>query len=128
LQFNSIQFNSIQFNSIYSFGSTLAQLVNDESLNLVSCLRRWSAAEDKMLTAAVQTYGSGNWAKIKLHVPGRTDVQCRERWCNVLDPSLQASPWTDEEDKKLLNVVELIGIGKWAQVEFSRFCLLCHKQ
>jgi len=28
------------------------------------------------------------------HVPSRTDVQCRERFKNVLDPKLTAEPWT----------------------------------
>lgn len=28
-------------------------------------------------------------------VPSRTDVQCRERFKNVLDPQLSASPWTE---------------------------------
>lgn len=36
--------------------------------------------------------------------PGRTDVQCRERWCNVLDPSLDKGQWTPEEDARLLEL------------------------
>lgn len=27
------------------------------------------------------------------HVPNRSDVQCRERYMNVLDPSLKAAAW-----------------------------------
>ena len=45
---------------------------------------------------AVKAYGHGNWAKIQRHVPGRTDVQCRERWANVLNPELNLRPWTAE--------------------------------
>lgn len=37
-------------------------------------------------------------------VPKRTAVQCRERWVNVLDPKVNKSPWTPEEEKKLIDV------------------------
>jgi hypothetical protein len=33
---------------------------------------------------------------VQRHVPGRTDVQCRERWVNVLDPGVNCAPWTPE--------------------------------
>lgn len=41
----------------------------------------------------------GNWVQIEKHVPGRTDVQCRERWVNVLDPKVAFTKWTPEEDE-----------------------------
>ena len=31
------------------------------------------------------------WSKIAAHVATRTDVQCRERWINVLDPEVVKS-------------------------------------
>ncbi len=49
-----------------------------------------------MLTFAVKAYGNRNWIQIQQHVPGRTDVQCRERWVNVLDPDLNNEPFTPE--------------------------------
>ena len=57
---------------------------------------RWTLQEDKSLTLAVKAYGSKNWIKVQQHVPGRTDVQCRERWVNILDPSLNNGPWTKD--------------------------------
>ncbi len=33
------------------------------------------------------------WSLVAKHVAGRSDVQCRERYMNVLDPSLKADPW-----------------------------------
>jgi len=44
------------------------------------------------------------WSKIAAHVATRTDVQCRERWMNVLDPARaagKARAWTAAEDKRL---------------------------
>ncbi|ERN00019.1 hypothetical protein AMTR_s00105p00029600 [Amborella trichopoda] len=46
-------------------------------------------------------FGPRSWKKIAGFVPGRTQVQCRERWLNSLDPSLKLEEWTDGEDSKL---------------------------
>jgi len=48
------------------------------------------------LKDAVKLYGAGNWVKIQSYVLGRTDVKCRERWVNVLDPAVKKDPWTAE--------------------------------
>ncbi|XP_058091569.1 uncharacterized protein LOC131237684 isoform X2 [Magnolia sinica] len=62
---------------------------------------RWTVDEDKHLKIAVMLFGQKTWMKIAQFVPGRTQVQCRERWVNTLDPSLNLEPWTEEEDSKL---------------------------
>jgi len=38
------------------------------------------------------------WNEISEKLPGRTDVQCRARWKNHLQPDLVKGPWTKEED------------------------------
>jgi hypothetical protein len=41
---------------------------------------KWSAEEDRRLNYATHAYSYGkNWIMVRFHVPGRTDVQCRER-------------------------------------------------
>lgn len=77
---------------------------------------RWKTEEDEALKNAVNMYGVGNWVKIQKFVLGRTDVQCRERWMNVLSPSVKKDPWTEEEDKELKRLVGLIGVGKWSKI------------
>ncbi|XP_038726022.1 uncharacterized protein LOC120017044 isoform X2 [Tripterygium wilfordii] len=62
---------------------------------------RWALDEDKRLTVAAMIFGQKNWNKIAKFVSGRTQVQCRERWVNSLDPSVNRSKWTEEEDSKL---------------------------
>ncbi|KAH7365264.1 hypothetical protein KP509_18G017800 [Ceratopteris richardii] len=77
---------------------------------------RWSVTEDKRLRLAVSVYGPRMWKKIAVHIPGRTEVQCRERWCNILDPSLTLADWTSEEDQRLEAAVRKYGSHRWAAV------------
>ncbi|KAJ0980441.1 hypothetical protein J5N97_008696 [Dioscorea zingiberensis] len=76
---------------------------------------RWSVDEDKRLKVAVMLFGAKNWNKIARFAPGRTQVQCRERWLNCLDPSLNLEAWTAEEDAKLLDAINMHGYC-WSRV------------
>lgn len=66
---------------------------------------RWTVEEDKYLKVAVMLFGRKTWNKIAQFIPGRTQVQCRERWINVLDPSLNLGRWTEEEDSRLKTAI-----------------------
>eukprot|EP01103_Thecamoeba_quadrilineata_P008645 TRINITY_DN18384_c0_g1_i1.p1 TRINITY_DN18384_c0_g1~~TRINITY_DN18384_c0_g1_i1.p1 ORF type:complete len:727 (+),score=136.69 TRINITY_DN18384_c0_g1_i1:58-2181(+) len=78
---------------------------------------RWSTQEDLRLLLGVHAYGNTkNWIKVQKHVTGRTDVQCRERFMNNLNPNLNHSSWTEEEDRRLLASTNQHGIGKWSLV------------
>ncbi|KAJ2907927.1 myb-like DNA-binding protein bas1 [Coemansia aciculifera] len=46
---------------------------------------RWSPNEDELLKAAVREFGEERqWVKVAQSVPGRTNLQCRQRWlCNI---------------------------------------------
>eukprot|EP00249_Psilotum_nudum_P024573 c29226_g1_i2 orf=382-2736(-) len=77
---------------------------------------RWDIEEDKRLRWAVSIYGPRMWRLIAGHVIGRTEVQCRERWCNVLDPSLKLEEWTDQEDRRLEEAVAKHGKHHWCAV------------
>lgn len=41
---------------------------------------KWTPDEDKHLKVAVMLFGPKTWNKIAQFVPGRTQVQCRERY------------------------------------------------
>lgn len=69
-----------------------------------------------MLGDAVLKYGGKNWKKIAEVLPGRTDVQCLHRWQKVLNPSLIKGPWTEEEDRLVVQLVHLHGPQKWTQI------------
>lgn len=38
------------------------------------------------------------------------------RWMNVLDPAVDSSPFTPDEDARLEELVQRLGAGKWAQL------------
>ena len=77
---------------------------------------KWSFEEDLTLGIALnKIYQKKKWSKIANHLLGRTDIQCRERWCNILDPSLEDVEWTNEEDLKLLNLYRKHG-NKWSLI------------
>ncbi|KAJ0106596.1 hypothetical protein Patl1_19692 [Pistacia atlantica] len=76
---------------------------------------RWTPDEDKRLTVAAILFGPKNWKKIAQFVPGRTQVQCRERWVNSLDPSVNRGEWTEEEDLMLEAALEEHGYS-WSKV------------
>lgn len=57
-----------------------------------------------------------NWVEIAKQLDtGRNARQCRDRWINYLSPLVQKNPWTDEEDKLLLQKYQEIG-PKWTKI------------
>ncbi|KAJ2849106.1 myb-like DNA-binding protein bas1 [Coemansia brasiliensis] len=46
---------------------------------------RWTPHEDELLKRAVKQFGEDRqWVKVAQQVPGRTNLQCRQRWlCNI---------------------------------------------
>jgi hypothetical protein len=64
----------------------------------------WTEEEDSKLEDAVQTHGGKNWAAIAVLVPGRTKIQCSNRWHHGLDPNIdrvtgRKGKWTADEDE-----------------------------
>lgn len=77
---------------------------------------KWLEEEDKRLVMGVAFYGCRGWNEVARCVRTKTDVQCRERWTNVLSPNVRQGAWTKEEDALLLAAVDKHGVGKWALV------------
>jgi hypothetical protein len=58
---------------------------------------KWNKEEDDRLVKAVAVLGR-QWAQVAQHVPGRTEMQVRERYVNHLDPEVKSNqPFTEEE-------------------------------
>lgn len=76
--------------------------------------------EDAELTRLVQSHSGtltcADWTRIG-NVIGKSSKQCRERFCNVLDPSLTnlRTPWTEEELDLLFHAQKTLG-SKWSKI------------
>lgn len=61
-----------------------------------------------------------DWKKVAEHVPGKTHLQCLQRWKKVLQPGLKKGAWTKEEDEALLASVKSLGdYPAWVKVAES---------
>ncbi|KAI3807834.1 hypothetical protein L1987_23769 [Smallanthus sonchifolius] len=75
----------------------------------------WRPSEDQKLRQLVQQYGPHNWNAIAEKVQGRSGKSCRLRWFNQLDPKINRSPFTEEEEKRLLAYHREFG-NRWANI------------
>ncbi|XP_047054414.1 transcription factor MYB3R-2-like [Lolium rigidum] len=100
------------------------------SVNSISALKRtsgpirrakggWTPQEDETLRKAVQAFKGRSWKKIAEFFPDRTEVQCLHRWQKVLNPELIKGPWTQEEDDKIIDLVNTYGPTKWSVIARS---------
>ncbi|KAI9914382.1 hypothetical protein PsorP6_007119 [Peronosclerospora sorghi] len=122
-----------------------------EGRNHAQCLQRWNKVlkpglvkghwafeEDNTLEQMV-LQGCHSWGEVADYIPGRTAKQCRERWRNHLDPSInklymrivkegpitmltcmvsvvhECRPFTPEEDEIIQEGFEKLG-NRWTQI------------
>ncbi|KMQ48074.1 hypothetical protein A7C99_6288 [Trichophyton rubrum] len=81
----------------------------------------WSPEEDSYLRDAVRIEGK-SWMRVAQHVPQRTADQCAKRWQHFLDPTLDRSEWTAEENERLLCAVQQHG-RRWLDIRNQYFPL-----
>ena len=78
----------------------------------------WTPIEDEVLIHSVRMYGTKNWAMVAeamSQLNSRNGKQCRERWHNHLDPSLNHMPFTADEDRQLL-LLRSVFDNKWTEI------------
>ena len=75
----------------------------------------WSPEEDLILKQYVDQFGTNNWKECCKLVKGRNGKQCRERWANILRPSVKKGDWTPEEDKIMFEMQQQIG-SQWTKI------------
>ncbi|KAL3716347.1 hypothetical protein ACJRO7_008017 [Eucalyptus globulus] len=80
------------------------------------CTRgHWRPTEDEKLRELVERYGPHNWNAIAEKLQGRSGKSCRLRWFNQLDPRINRSPFTEEEEEKLLASHRIHG-NRWSVI------------
>ncbi|KDQ12515.1 hypothetical protein BOTBODRAFT_56780 [Botryobasidium botryosum FD-172 SS1] len=74
----------------------------------------WSSEEDERLLKAVEQHGT-RWSLVAAAVKTRNSGQCAKRWSDTLNPNIDRSTWTPEEDRQLLEVVKEHG-KSWTNI------------
>ncbi|CAL9062514.1 unnamed protein product [Musa banksii] len=78
------------------------------------CVRgHWKPSEDAKLMDLVARYGPQNWNFIADKLNGRSGKSCRLRWFNQLDPKINKTAFSEEEEEKLVASHRIYG-NKWA--------------
>ncbi|CAN6320779.1 unnamed protein product [Urochloa humidicola] len=78
----------------------------------------WTKEEDAVLREQVRVYGPQNWAAISEALPGRNPKSCRLRWCQHLNPGVDAAtPFSEEEDARIAHYHSLYP-NKWATISY----------
>jgi len=71
------------------------------------------------LFSLVEKYGVKVWSNVAVEMAEnghvRNGKQCRERWCNHLNPEVRKEEWTGEEDAIILEAHEKMG-NKWTEI------------
>ncbi|CAD8168635.1 unnamed protein product [Paramecium octaurelia] len=95
----------------------------------------WSYQEDKLLLELIKLHGCTSWNHIARELQSlgknplkvRSSAACRERYQNILNPDLNKSNWTQEEEENLFNLQQSCG-NSWARIAAQmpgRSDLLC---
>ncbi|PWZ20495.1 Transcription factor MYB52 [Zea mays] len=80
------------------------------------CTRgHWRPSEDEKLKELVALYGPHNWNAIAEKLQGRSGKSCRLRWFNQLDPRINRSPFSEQEEALLLASHRVHG-NRWAVI------------
>ena len=88
--------------------------VRKAQVHKVRARKIFTDREDKILVECMRE-GGLSWVQIAERIPGRDRRKCRVRWLNHLDPSLDKSPWTPQEDAILAEAHQRLG-NKWAKI------------
>ncbi|KAG0448944.1 hypothetical protein HPP92_002091 [Vanilla planifolia] len=110
------QMVSLSIKTSSSSSSTHHNTTSPEEGQLRFCGRgHWRPTEDSKLRELVAIYGPQNWNLIAEKLEGRSGKSCRLRWFNQLDPRINRTAFTEEEEEKLLAAHRLYG-NKWAMI------------
>lgn len=64
----------------------------------------WTNLEDQILKAAVQKYGTHAWSKVASLLQKKNARQCQSRWDEYLNPALNFTVFSKDDDDKLMEL------------------------
>ncbi|CAD8050116.1 unnamed protein product [Paramecium primaurelia] len=83
--------------------------------------KAWNQKEDMVILQLVKQYGIKKWTIVAEKMKevygllGRSGKQCRERYHNHLDPTINKEPWSENEEKVIFVAHKEHG-NKWAEI------------
>ncbi|XP_031260023.1 transcription factor MYB17 [Pistacia vera] len=76
----------------------------------------WTPEEDEILIEYIKKNGHGSWRSLpKLAGLLRCGKSCRLRWTNYLRPDIKRGPFTEEEEKLVIQLHGILG-NRWASI------------
>lgn len=107
-------FPSSSSNAVFEFNSTN---LNNNATKSKKLKNKFTPEEDEKLKQLVSVYGTNAWSTIaSLMGTNRNHRQCRERWKNYVDPTLQNNqPWNYDDDRLLVEKYAELG-PKWNKI------------
>ncbi|KAK6920153.1 SANT/Myb domain [Dillenia turbinata] len=76
----------------------------------------WAPEEDEKLIAYIKEHGHGSWRSLpRLAGLLRCGKSCRLRWTNYLRPDIKRGPFTEEEEKLVIQLHGILG-NRWAAI------------
>jgi hypothetical protein len=83
----------------------------------------WTEEEDEFILKSVAAAAEKpftRWSELSVHMPGRHGKQIRERWINHLNPNINHSPFSREDDLMLWEAHQKHG-KKWVEISTKYF-------
>lgn len=103
------------FKKIINSTQKMISQFQKSSIHIFMTKKLFTQEEDDQLKIIVSEYGPKDWKIIAQFLPGRNSQSCRERWFYTLSPNVSKKEWTNEEDDRLLELVNTYG-HKWAKI------------
>ncbi|XP_057435992.1 myb-related protein 306-like [Lotus japonicus] len=76
----------------------------------------WTPEEDIILVTYIQEHGPGNWRSVPTKTGlSRCSKSCRLRWTNYLRPGIKRGNFTEQEEKMIIHLQDLLG-NRWAAI------------
>ena len=101
----------------------LTPLSTSKKQEFTNIRKSWSEEEDKAIESLTALHGTKAWSVISKEInaifhhgePFRKGKQCRERFCNHINPSLKKGDWEEHEDQCILEMQSANG-NKWSDI------------
>ena len=77
--------------------------------------KKFTEQDDEKLKQVIQEIGTKSWIEVANRMGDRNPRQCKERWENYLNPSINNNPFTKEEDELLIRKQKELG-SKWVTI------------